>query len=292
MIKKILYLIFLSFVFLNLDINAMDRDKDQEFQEPPLKKVAVDSSSEVSEGKEQEAHPVSIDMSAQHRIDKTIIVKLNLAFNNHLDNVNFILGFPTLTDLDLSCCERLGDNYRPISQLTNLERLELYGTNLTTTEYLVPLKKLKYLDVWCPDLGRCIEHLSYLNLKELIISGNSWKGLIKLSLLKSLEIIKFKGFYTTEDDEDHNEEFPQINYLTNLVNLKSIDFSYVQYLTHIGPIINLPNLTSLNLSMCESIKDLILLDQIKSLRKLIVNREIIETLSIDLISSIEVIKYP
>lgn len=277
MIKKISSLIVLSFVFFNLDINAGERDKDPESGEPPLKKASVDSTSQVSEGKEnevreQEFHPISIDMTANFRIDKTIIVKLNLSFNDHLDNVNFLLGFPTLTDLNLCACEKLRDNYRPISQLTNLERLNLYGIELTTTEYLIPLIKLKYLKISCHELGKCIEPLASLNLKELDISGSEWKGLTKLSRLISLESITFRGFWTGYEEE-LQEEFPPLDFLTPLVKLKILDLSCNQYITSIRPIVSLPNLTSLNLFSCSSIEDLDLLTQINSLRKLTIDRD-------------------
>src|SRR5580692_8351579 len=75
-------------------------------------------------------------------------IKLTFSSNTHLDNVNFLLAFPNLTDLDISFCKNLGDSYQPISQLTNLERLDIYATGLTTTQYLAPLVKLQYLRIY------------------------------------------------------------------------------------------------------------------------------------------------
>lgn len=220
----------------------------------------------LSESEEKEDVEVSIDLSAGYRKDK--VVQLSLAFNPYLDNVNFLLGFPHLTDLDLTACYKLGDNYGVISQLTNLERLSLFNTNLTTTVYLRPLVKLQHLRIICPNLEESMVDLSCLkSLKELDISGRCWKGLIGLSQLTSLESLILRSFYLT-GEEEFEEEFPPLDFLSPLLKLRELDLSSNTFITHIKPIVNLPNLTALNLRGCQSIFDLRCLKKLKSLKDL------------------------
>lgn len=214
----------------------------------------------------EEKEGVAIDLSSNYRKDK--VVQLSLAFNPCLDNANFLLGFPHLTDLDFTACFKLGDNYGVISQLTNLERLSLYDTNLTTTVHLRSLIKLKHLKINCPNLEESMVDLSCLtNLKELYISGRCWKGLIGLSRLSSLESLTLRSFYLTGDDVGE-EEFPPLDFITPLLNLRELDLSHNTLITHIKPIVNLPNLTALNLRGCQSIVDLRCLKKLKPLREL------------------------
>lgn len=197
------------------------------------------------------------------------VLNIDLSFNKYLDNVNFLLGFPGLTDLNLNFCENLGDNYKAISGLTSLKRLEIYGIGLTTTEYLKPLVKLEYLNIWCPDLGKFIEPLSHLNLKELRISGCEWKGLTELSKLISLESLILKDFWQQDEGQ---EEFPPLDFIAHLVNLKRLDLSDNIYITHINPIGSLPVLAHLNLSGCYNIVDLECINKSISIQELDLSR--------------------
>jgi len=193
------------------------------------------------------------------------VSNIDLSFNKHLDSVNFLLEFPNITDLNLNFCENLGDNYKAISVLTNLKRLEIYDIGLTTTEYLKPLIKLEYLKIWCPDLGKCIEPLIHINLKELNISGRSWKDLTELSKLTSLEILICKDFWQQDEGK---EEFPPLDFITPLVNLKRLDLSDNIDITKIYPISRLPILEYLNLSGCNNIIDLGCLNRSISIQEL------------------------
>lgn len=242
-------------IFFNVQVMASHEQKDEDVNEPSLKKRLVESNCR------------EIDFSFRDRLDM-IPIKLSLSCNEHLENISFLLAFPNLTDLNLSFCNNLKDNYKPISQLTNLERLDLYGINLTTTEYLTPLVKLHYLKILCPDLGKCIIPLTHLKIKDLDIAGYNYKSLTVLSAMTSLESICFSNFYNEEEDEGGEKEFPSLDFLTPLVNLRSLDFSSNHLITHIEPLAKLPNLTSLDFSGCYRIEDLKSLTNLKSLKEL------------------------
>jgi hypothetical protein len=194
------------------------------------------------------------------------VTQLNLSSNPNLTNVEFLLGFPNLTNLSLYNCCNLRDNYRPISQLTNLTHLDLYYIELTTTEYIQPLINLKYLKISCLDLGKCIDPLATLNLTELHIHGSNWMALVKLSKLTSLESLTLTNFFRYE--ENINEEFPSLDFIKPLINLQRLNLSANEFITHVKPIIDLPKLKYLNLSSCLKIIDLKNLSEMKSLEEL------------------------
>lgn len=251
MIKKLAVLAFVLGICAQgyaSDEVKTEREKDYE---PPFKKIAI-------------------DMSAKYRDD--VVTELDLSYNEHLTDINFILGFTSLIKLDLYGCFNLKDNYRPISQLINLEILDLYGAGLTTTEYLKPLIKLNELTIRCINLGQNIDHIGHLKLRKLEILGEPWDGVARLSQLTSLESLTLKDFISDDD----KGTFPLLDFLTNLKNLRYLDLSYNQNIYYIKPLIKLTNLAHLNLrcsgrkhlSYDAKIKDIELSGQIKSLEYL------------------------
>lgn len=198
----------------------------------------------------------------------THITNLDLSDDWSLTNIEFICFFSHLTDLNISNSPQLGDGYKPISQLVNLERLGLRGTELTTTKHLVPLVNLVKLSVTCPNIGKEVKHLSKLpNLRELWIGGDI-KGIEKLSKLTSLEILDLRFVFNKDEAYGDNFVFPTLDFLSSLVSLRKLNLSSSYCIFYIKPIARLPQLTNLNLSGCPSIHDLRKLKRIKSLVKL------------------------
>lgn len=240
MIKK------LSMLMLMLGLSIPGYGSDQEYDTQPKEKKA------------------RVCLSEQ-------VEKLDLSFNPDLTNVEFILVFPNLINLSLYNCCNLRDNYKPISQLTNLLILNLFEINLTNTEYLKPLVNLKELKISCLDLEKCIDPLASLSLKKLEIKGYNYPGLLKLSQLTSLESLVLSNFHKVEEDfegkELLSEEFPPLDFIAPLINLRELDLTWNEYITHIKPIVNLPKLEDLNLSIC-GIEDLKSVSDLKNIKYL------------------------
>jgi len=217
---------------------------------------------------EEGAKPeVAIDMSSSFR--KDVVTKLDLSGNDHLIDINFVLGFPELKSLNLYGCENLKNNYYPVSQLTNLRILDMRGIGIiTTTEPLKPLINLTSLDI-C----RSKKFLKYIiplpSLRDLRIRGDTTgeNYLDKLGQLTSLEKLNLNGMFNNVRDEP-GYECPSLDFLSRLTNLTTLNLGCNDYIFSIKPIVRLPNLTNLNISFCKSICDLRKLSKLKSLVKL------------------------
>lgn len=197
----------------------------------------------------------------------TDVEKLDLS-SSTLNNLDLICFFPNLKELNLSSTY-LGNNYGQLSQLTKLEKLNLYCIEgLTTAKYLTPLISLTYLKISCPNIGKTIKYLAQLpNLKELRLGGG-FHGVEKVSRLTSLDKLSLMGIFNNYSNEEIDLGFPPLDFLSCMVSLKELDLSSNDYIFYIKPIVKLPNLENLNLSGCKNIKDLQQLKKLKSLIKL------------------------
>lgn len=233
----------------------------------------------------EEPHPsVFRSLTNIDRSRNQEITQMDLSFDDDLHDISFIRFFPNLRELDVSN-SALRNHYQPIAQLTHLERLDLWGTRLTTAKHLISLINLKFLSISVPDIGRSVQYLKKLpKLDELDISGGT-KNIHKLSRLTNLKKLKLSGVFNKYRDEDDDLEFPPLNFLSFLKELRVLDISINDYIFYIKPITKLPHLKILNLSGNKNIRDLQRLKTVKSLIKLRLNylsSESIPTLTEDL----------
>lgn len=207
----------------------------------------------------------SSSSSSSHDSRNHHITKLDLSRDKDLTDISFLRFFPALRELNLSNCYNLGDSYQPISQLTTLVSLNLYETGLTKPRYIKTLVNLTYLKMWCSDLPKAMKYISHLpKLRELDIGGNKFEGLEKISQLTTLDTLILRGFFN-DGYEEEESEFPSLDFISHLINLKKLRLSGNNYSFAIKPIVKLPRLTDLDLSGCYCIKDLRKLKKLTSL---------------------------
>ena len=232
-----------------------DRNEDESEPEPALKKTTT-------------LYPLVQWAGFSPHSKNTHITKLDLSDDWTLTNIDFIYFFSHLIELDLSNCINLKNNYSPISQLTNLQRLDLGKVYLTITKHLRPLTNLNFLNIFLPNIKRGLKYISRLpNLETFMLEGFNNKGLNKISRMTSLKKLILYGF-SLEPDHECYEKFPDLDFITPLTNLKELSLPHIRDIINIKPICNLPNLTNLNLSGCYNIEDLSLLSNVTSLVKL------------------------
>lgn len=211
-----------------------------------------------------------IDLSVRFS-NQPPVVSLSLAFNQHLNNIEFLRAFPSLTYLSLRGCQNLGDNYQPISQLTALQTLDMAYIKLTTTIYLEPLVNLTLLDILIfNNTETCLQSLARLPmLKDLKL----WcypEGLGELSRLTSLTKLNLDQVFQNHESKG-GYLCPTLDCLSNMTNLRRLNLSSNTYIFYVKPIVKLSNLRSLYLNGCKSIRDLRKLSKLKSLVRLRLN---------------------
>jgi hypothetical protein len=118
-------------------------------------------------------------------------------------------------------------------------------------------------------MKKCLKHIVQLpSLKFLSLGGESIRedtsGLDQLSQLPHLEKLNLKGIFNNVDNSS-DYFFPSLYFLQSLRSLRTLNLSLNDCVFYINPIVNLPNLTDLDLSGCVCIRDLREISKLKSL---------------------------
>ena len=195
------------------------------------------------------------------------VTVMDLSNEKELRNIEFLRHFPCLTDLNLSECFLLGDNYCFVSALTNLRKLNLFDNVRSTT--LVPLKSLTNLT----DLNLGQNHYltsvkDICSLPQLIclnLSGNHLMADLeevgKLTTLTSLDL----SLVFNRDEVPYPKT---LDFLSSLVFLKKLNINCNDGIFSIKSLRNLPRLKILSVGYCPNITDWEFLAPFPALKKL------------------------
>jgi Leucine-rich repeat (LRR) protein/3',5'-cyclic AMP phosphodiesterase CpdA len=137
--------------------------------------------------------------------------------------------------LPISIPRKLHD-LNPLSKLTNLTQLYLWGTQVSDVSALANLTNLTQLYLWGTQVSDVSALANLTNLTQLYLSVTQVSDISALADLTNLA--KLDISYTQVSD---------VSPLVNLTNLTSLDISYTQ-VSDVSSLSNLTNLTSLNLS--------------------------------------------
>lgn len=138
-----------------------------------------------------------------------------------------------ITGIDLGFNNELTD-ISPISNLTNLRTLKLYGVPVVDTSILSNLTGLTNLEIGSSQIND-ISFLSGLtNLKELKLADSQVTSLDILSNLSNLESLSLSNNYN----------LTEINSLSSLPQLSKLELIRNEQLTDLSALLNLSNLTS------------------------------------------------
>ncbi len=219
----------------------------------------------VPEGKLSDT---AINMQSKFR--KDVIVELDLSSNQYLTDINFVRGFPCLTNLNLSSCFNLGNNYKQASSLTRLKILNLSGTPLTELKHISEFKNLTSLYLRNNKLKETIKHLIPLTgLKTLSLRENqNITDLERLPELKSLTSLDLSRIMTYHDNTCEEPIYKSIDFLAGATSLVELNLSFNDFLQYIKPLTKIPTLAKLYLCGCDAVKDFENLRKIKNLKKL------------------------
>ena len=200
--------------------------------------------------------------TTDHRNDHVTV--LDLSNDESLTNIDFIQYFPNLKELNLEKAYELNDGYHVVSNLKRLEKLNLAGVRFTTTAPIHSLKNLISLNLTGTPINTVEDIIQLSNLVDLNLNScRHIRDLEKLSVLIGLEKLNI-GSVLIDDDI----VYPEMDFLSSLINLKELDLSGNTYLFEIAPITRLPNLIYLNLRSDQEIRDWETLSTLTSLRKL------------------------
>ena len=192
------------------------------------------------------------------------ITELDLSNERELRNIDFIVYFPNLTDLNLELCCSLKDSYHVISNLTKLRKLVLGADRITTTVPLRTLTNLTSLDISSNDIVTVRDIITLTKLKKLDLGGNSeLTDLERLAQLTSLRNLSLDGIFNNDDIS-----YPSLDFIAVLTNLRKLNLGSNDWLFYIKPLVGLPLLTHLDLGCSRDIKDLHFLGDITTLEKL------------------------
>jgi len=97
----------------------------------------------------------SLSIANSHILDLSSCKKLTqlkglyIAYLPKIENINFILDMPTLTDIEICSCKKIDNLIATLAQKNNLEKLTLW--NQENVDSIIPLSKLEHLttlDIW------------------------------------------------------------------------------------------------------------------------------------------------
>lgn len=173
-------------------------------------------------------------LRCQFKINKSFpkTLRIELDFNNICD-LSFLRFYPNVKHLDLWANSI--DNIEYISNLTELEFLNIGGNSITDLSPLATLKKLKELNVSCNNINNIepiskiitLTHLNLhknqivdlsplenlINLKELDIDDNKFTSIAPVSSLKELNTIWSRSNIQVSDylSLNRNEKLKHLN---------------------------------------------------------------------------------
>ena len=204
----------------------------------------------------------------RHAVDSvknSHITVMDLSNERELTNIEFLVYFQNLRELNLEYCNMLKDSYHSVSGLTNLRKINLRDVKLTTTIHLRPLVNLTSLNLSAnPDLTTVRDIITLTKLKKLDLGGNSeLTDLERLAQLTSLRNLSLNGIFNND-----NISYPSLDFIAALTNLRKLNLGSNDWLFYIKPLVGLSHLTHLDLSASRDIKDLPLIGVITTLEKL------------------------
>ena len=128
----------------------------------------------------------SLSIANSHILDLFSCKKLTnlkglyIAYLPKIEDINFILDMPTLTDIEICSCKKIDNLIATLAQKNNLEKLTLW--NQGNLDSIIPLSKL--------------EHLTTLNIWEQtkIIDGKI-SFLEEMPNLKKIDIRKYTHYH-------------------------------------------------------------------------------------------------
>jgi Leucine-rich repeat (LRR) protein len=156
--------------------------------------------------------------------------------------INFLLAFI----LSISCV--VAADSEDIVETTNTRNSHITMLDLSNDESLTDISFVKY----------------FPNLRELNLAGSyNISNLEQIGQFTRLEKLNISSIMIRDDII-----YPEIDFISSLVNLRELDISGNQFLFKISPIAILPNLTALNLQCDQEIRDWVSLSSLKSIRRL------------------------
>ena len=128
----------------------------------------------------------SLSIANSHILDLSNCKKLTqlkglyIAYLPKIEDINFILDMPTLTDIEICSCKKIDNLIATLAPKNNLEKLTLW--NQGNLDSIIPLSKL--------------EHLTTLNIWEQtkIIDGKI-SFLNQMQNLKKIDIRKYTHYH-------------------------------------------------------------------------------------------------
>lgn len=192
------------------------------------------------------------------------VTRLSFYDQKDLKNIDFLVAFPNLIELDLQFCG-ISNNCHVLSGLTHLTSLNLAGTAVTTTDLLKELKNLTFLDLsgnW--GISTVKDIVTLPKLKRLFLGG--CHRLEDLGLLEQLTNLRELDLDMVLIDDD--VPYPNLKFLSSLKKLKILNLSSNDYLFDLNILTSLPRLTHLDLSYHKGIVNINPLGDILTLRSL------------------------
>jgi len=208
---------------------------------------------------------VAFDLSSKYRED--VVTQLNLSNNQYLTDISFVLGFPDLLELNFVCCSNLKNNYKQAAPLRKLQKLNLSATYFTELAPISEFKSLTYLNISSYPGTKIVKHLIPLKeLKTLFLRvTQNVTDLERLPELKSLQNLSLRSVICFNFDSDEEPHYKSIDFLSEVKGLVELDLGYNDCLHYIKPLTALPQLTQLDLTGSENIKDW---ENIKNIKQL------------------------
>lgn len=293
----------------NISVNVLNNTetKSIKFEEENMYKSVIKQLADKFEIEaNDENYTIKIKLEDIEKVDS---LDIN---NSHIKKLTGLENFTKLKELNIS-----NNNITDISclaSLTDLETLKCYGNTITNLTPIKKLTNLKYLSVAknkLSDLGNTEEtsvttNLSELvNIEELDISHNYLiytSGLENLTKLKNLDLYdnaikdfsglskleKLETLKLGENNENGNISYSDedLNILSNLTQLKYLDFSENSTPQVMDYISQLVNLETLSLEK-NNISDVSNLENLTKLKVLNLYNNNIKTQSISALTKLE-----
>lgn len=189
----------------------------------------------------------------------TSLKKLSITDSILLD-ISPIGGLTSLTEVCLEDNNEVND-YSALSNLSELETLTLDLNSGTSMPSADNWGSLTTLSVHGAD---SIGFLSSLpSLRSLYLSGCNCSDYTVLASLQNLESLKLSSIYGN---------IPDLNVLTNLTSLKSLDINSLELYGNVEYIFGIPNLEELDISDCSFGLDFAAMPENANLKRLYMNR--------------------
>jgi Leucine-rich repeat (LRR) protein len=201
-----------------------------------------------------------------HPAKNSAITKMDLSYDNNLHNIEFIKHFQHLKSLNLSY-SAIGNHYRPINKLPNLEYLNLMEAHVTTLRYLIEIPSLKSLKIDSLDMGRAAKYLSQLPNLTSIDLVFYCPGITHINEITTLKKIRLYRVFNYESADD-GVVIPSLSFFAPLINLTDLNLSCNKKIRKIAPLGLIPNLKKLDISACDEIEDFKKIYKLKKLTHL------------------------